>query len=252
MSLNILLSILFLDLVWCKVQLIHELPSYFPQCYRNDPDLNQCLLKATESVRPYMKQGIPELRIPSFEPFSVPEIVLEQGTQSLNFKAVLKNVVIHGITNYHFTRFDFDVPNLQFFCDADIDNLELDGDYTVHGKVLVAPIEGKGRFTVHVDHCSIKLIQTYHEVEKDNDIYLLPLKSNTSITVSGPRTKLDGLFDENSNLGEVTNKAINDNIDELFSELKPVIEQTISKIMEDVLLKSLMGRVPYNKLYPFK
>lgn len=50
--------------------------------------------------------GVPGLKLPSFEPLNIPEIKLEQGTQALNFKAVLKNVNIHGMTNYKFSRFE--------------------------------------------------------------------------------------------------------------------------------------------------
>lgn len=61
---------------------ISILASYFPQCYRNDPDLSKCLIDATESVREYLKKGVPELNIPEISPFHIPEVSLEQGTKS--------------------------------------------------------------------------------------------------------------------------------------------------------------------------
>lgn len=50
--------------------------------------------------------------------------------------------------------------------------------------------------------------------------------------------------------GEVTNKAINENIDELFKDFKPVVDHTLSRIIEDLLTKSIIGNVPYDELYP--
>lgn len=51
-------------------------------------------------------------------------------------------------------------------------------------------------------------------------------------------------------LDEATNKAINDNADELFEELKPVVEQLLSKIVADLLIKSIIENIPWRLLYP--
>ncbi|KAF7282502.1 hypothetical protein GWI33_002605 [Rhynchophorus ferrugineus] len=228
----------------------HRLPPSFPQCHRSDPQLSACLLDATEKVRDQIAKGVPELRIPKFEPFVLPEVVLQQGTQSLNFKAILKNIVIHGLSKYKFTRFDFDVPNLQFFCDANIPSLKLEGDYDVNGRILIAPIVGKGRFTANVDSCDIKMYQKCREGEINGENHIIPYFTNSTIEVSGPMAHLDGLFNGNKELNDVTNKAINDNVNELFGELKPVLEETITRIMEDLLLKHIAKNIPYDYLYP--
>lgn len=233
---------------WKKV---YGRPEYLPVCFRNDPHLNQCLLNATEKIRPFLAKGIPELKVPSFEPFNIPQIELAQGTQALNFKAVLSNVIAHGLTAYKFNRFDFDVSNYEFFCGAKIPGLVLDGDYAVTGRVLIAPIEGKGKFTAEIDSCDVFVYQKYKEATlADKKIHLVPITTNSSIQVQKPRIKLDGLFGGNAELNAATNKAINDNVDELFEELKPVVEETLSKIMENILLKSFIENIPWADLYP--
>lgn len=78
----------------------------FPHCKRFDPKLNQCLLKATETVKPFLAKGVPEVSLPPLEPFNIPEVTLQQGTSSLNFKAVLKNLWVRGLTDYTFSRFE--------------------------------------------------------------------------------------------------------------------------------------------------
>lgn len=80
--------------------------SYFPRCYRNDPKLNECLLKATETVKPFLIKGVPELNVPTIEPLIIPSIELEQGSQALNFKASLMNVTVHGLSSYHLDKFE--------------------------------------------------------------------------------------------------------------------------------------------------
>lgn len=79
---------------------------YFPRCSRNDPKLNECLLNATRLVKPYLAGGVPELKIPPLEPFTIPQIAFEQGTQAVNFKASLYNLSATGLTNYEFSKFE--------------------------------------------------------------------------------------------------------------------------------------------------
>lgn len=51
-------------------------------------------------------------------------------------------------------------------------------------------------------------------------------------------------------LAAATNKAINDNASELFVELKPVLEDVINKVLEDLLFKTISNNIPWDELYP--
>lgn len=44
--------------------------------------------------------GLPQYNIPSIEPLVVPMVMLEQGTQAVNYKAKLKNIKVYGLSNY--------------------------------------------------------------------------------------------------------------------------------------------------------
>ncbi|KAG5895537.1 hypothetical protein JTB14_010681 [Gonioctena quinquepunctata] len=228
-----------------------DLPKYFPNCHRFDPKLNECLLDATEKVKPFMARGVPELNVPPMEPFLIPEIVLEQGTSALNFKAKLKDVLVHGLADYKFSRFDFDVPNLQFFCDVDINRLNLEGNYTVTGKILLAPIVGEGNFVASVDNVNAFIYQKIEIKPKKGGVeYAVPVFTNSSITVGKPKATLEGLFGGNAELNTITNKVINDNVDELFEELRPVLEKVMTNVIEDLVLKAFESQIPMDKLYP--
>lgn len=47
---------------------------YVKQCSKSDPQLKKCLIDALHHLRPYLKTGIPEIELPSVEPFLVSEI----------------------------------------------------------------------------------------------------------------------------------------------------------------------------------
>lgn len=76
--------------------------SYLTACKRKDPNLNKCLLTFLGELLQRAPKGIPELNIPSMEPFVIPKIELDQGTsKAVNLKATFNNLAISGITKAH-------------------------------------------------------------------------------------------------------------------------------------------------------
>jgi hypothetical protein len=76
---------------------------FIPLCKRNDPDLNECILNATVSLKDKFAEGIPELQLRSIDPLKIPNIKLEQTTNKLDYKAVLMDVALYGLSDYEFT-----------------------------------------------------------------------------------------------------------------------------------------------------
>lgn len=82
------------------------LASYFPKCSRDDPNLNDCLLKASNAVKPFLIKGVSELGILPISPYVFPEVTLEQGTSAVQFKSSLRNVTVLGLETYNVTQFE--------------------------------------------------------------------------------------------------------------------------------------------------
>lgn len=68
-----------------------------------DPRLSDCVKNASEVLRPHLKKGIPEIGITEVDPLVIPMVKLEQSTNSMNYKAMLKNVTVYGLSTYKFT-----------------------------------------------------------------------------------------------------------------------------------------------------
>ncbi|XP_023014641.2 circadian clock-controlled protein daywake [Leptinotarsa decemlineata] len=226
------------------------LPSHFPRCHRFDKNLEQCLLDATETLKSTIGEGVPSLRLPRFEPFFLKEVTVDQGTKAVNFKAILEDILIHNLTTYNFTRFHFDVPNLEIVGECSFKELRLEGKYSVHGKILVVPIEGVGNLTVSLDDCSVKLYQKFKIQKRKGSEYLVPISTNGSLTVGATRAQLDGLFGGNEKLGNFTNNFINENMDELIKEMQPVLNRVISTIVENLVFKIVSNHISYDELFP--
>lgn len=80
------------------------LASFIKPCKRNDPNLEKCVVKMLENIRPQLAKGIPEMRLPPLDPFFVPLIRMDQGTRSVNFQAKFENITAYGGQNFQINK----------------------------------------------------------------------------------------------------------------------------------------------------
>lgn len=69
-------------------------------CHRNDNDLNECVKRSIENLRPLMSKGIPEFDIPSCEPLIIPEVIIDQGNGPVSVKSTYNDVRVYGPTQF--------------------------------------------------------------------------------------------------------------------------------------------------------
>lgn len=81
-------------------KIFFALASYIKPCKRNDPNINECLKKMLENIRPYTRRGIPEMHILPLDPIKIPAVTLNQGSGSVNFAALFTDLIGYGASNY--------------------------------------------------------------------------------------------------------------------------------------------------------
>lgn len=79
---------------------IFSLAPFLKICHRNDPNLNECVKQSVNSLRPYLKTGIPELQIPPCEPLQVPQIEISQAVGPISIRSIYTDIEVQGGTNF--------------------------------------------------------------------------------------------------------------------------------------------------------
>jgi len=106
------------------------------------------LKTSIQSVIPDLAEGYSKLRIPAIEPFELPSLEIDQGkgtSKSVSIDLKLKDVKIMGLTSTVIDSLKIDVDNYKLTGKIGFAKpLEISGQYTVNGKVLVLPITGNG------------------------------------------------------------------------------------------------------------
>lgn len=122
------------------------IPPYIHQCSRSDPELNACYVEALLHIRPWLAKGIPEVSVPSTEPFRLPELSLSLTEGPTGYRITLRDIDISGISNYTVRELSVGEGGA-FSLDVLIPELSLLADYSSSGVLIMIPASGRG--TLH-------------------------------------------------------------------------------------------------------
>ncbi|KAL4142457.1 hypothetical protein QTP88_004912 [Uroleucon formosanum] len=226
----------------------------FNLCKKSDPNLDKCLKTSIQSVIPELAEGYPKLRIPAIEPFELPSLEIEHGkgsSKAVSIDLKLKDVKIMGFTSAVIDALKVDVDNFKGTGKFGFTKpLEITGQYTVNGKVLVLPITGNGP-------CSIVLHEPVLELEeisgtpfeKNGKTFVQVKNVNLKVkSVKKLNIKLENLFNGNKQLGDSMNSILNQNWEVLLEELKPAFEEAIGAISQDIVNK-VFQKTAYSDIF---
>ncbi|CAG9838472.1 unnamed protein product [Diabrotica balteata] len=229
---------------------LNELPPYFPRCRRNEPNMEKCLIKATEQVRSFVAEGIKDL-IPATKSIVIPFVTLEQrGNRALNFKVKITNLTILGVDNYKFKRYTFDPKELTSYAVVDLPHIYLEGEFDLVGNLFFANVKGAGNLYGNITDSQISTNFTMRIVKRKGIEYLENTKVEAKVhvgTIAG--YSFDGVFKENKDIDLLTSTVLKNNLRSLIDETAPVIEPALATYLEKGMLKP-METIPYNNIFP--
>lgn len=232
----------------CLVQSAHlkarKLPDYIKLCRRNDPNISACLKENAEILRPYLADGIPELKVPRLNPLNIPAIVISLN----NFSANFTNINITGVVDYVVNDLSIDIDNNKMNVDVFLPNLHLEANYEVEGKILILELRGGG-FSIGDITVEAKVEANGVRETRKGKIYLNFNERKLDFNVTKAKLVYENLFPNNKQLTDATNKIINDNVQEFLGELKPLLEEVIGAFAFNII-QSVFRQFSLEELFP--
>lgn len=227
----------------------------FNLCKKNDPNLDKCLKTSLQEVIPDLGDGYPKLRIPAIEPFELPSLEINHGqgsSKSVSIDLKLKDVKITGLTGTVIDSLKIDVDNYKLTGKISFSRpIEIIGQYTVNGKVLVLPITGNGpcKIVLHEPVLELKEVLGTPN-QKNGKTFVQVKKIDLKLTsIKKLNVKLENLFNGNKQLGESMNSILNENWPILLEELQPAFEEAVAVIAQDIVNKALQ-KTAYTDIFP--
>lgn len=207
-----------------------KLPSNFGRCSKSDPNFKECLKINIEDAIHKLKDGSSELGLRPFEPLEIPELIIGEGKGPVNVAQHFKNVKLHGLTGSLVLESDVLFDRNLLTAKSITPELRLEADYSMKGRVLLLPIVGDGPCNVTLVNTKINHTLYCEPFEKKGKTYYNVKEYTVTLRPEKVIFKFDNLFDGDERLGAEINKVLNENWDEVFTDVREGYEKSFGLI----------------------
>lgn len=192
------------------------------------------------------------LGLPAIDPMLIEKMDIEQGgTSSVQIHLKFRKVNLFGLSDariYNISGFQADPERNKLEIKFKTPLASIEGPYSIEGKVLVLPIQGKGDIKLELQNLDFTLKFLTKKVEKNGKIYMEIERSKFNYEVSGAKVNFTNLFNGDRVLGDNMNNFLNDNWKILLDELKKPISTSFSEIFKNLMNKAFDGS-PYEEFF---
>ncbi|XP_066598656.1 protein takeout-like [Prorops nasuta] len=228
-----------------------EIPPFLQICYRDDPNLNECVKDSVNALKPYLKDGIPALHIPPCEPLNIPKIDISQAAGPVSVSSTYTNIKVSGGTDFILKTVKVNVEKDRTKLKLKIPRLNMTADYIMDGRILMLPVTGNG--IVHGNFTDIDAIVRIqgerYEDAKTEMTHLRVTDFYVDFNVGRANIHLDNLFNGDKTLSEAMNLFLNDNWKTVAAEIKPALEETVATLFKK-FCNRIYSKYPLDVLLP--
>ncbi|KAI8117181.1 hypothetical protein FF38_05361 [Lucilia cuprina] len=221
---------------------LKEKPNWLKICPRNNPNENKCFRKMFEGCFPALAAGIPEIGVRGFEPLHIDQVSVKKGSGNLILAGGFQNLIVSGPSNATVKRAVLDLEKKILNFELEIPILRIKAKYNLNGHILLLPLIGNGDVNL-----ALKDVKTavYTRISLRNSpeeiIHIDDMK--VTFNVGNMRIHLKNLFNGNDILAASINAFLNQNGNEVISELRPDLEKGLADIFHG-LWNNVFSKMP--------
>ncbi|KAK5645889.1 hypothetical protein RI129_004353 [Pyrocoelia pectoralis] len=119
-----------------------RLPIPFPLCFRDDPLISKCVVKAAKSLKPHLRSGIEELEIPHLYQLTVPEITVSILDNNSHFEKTVHNLTFIDMDTFKLRKVEFRPEDVTLEGNIKYKSLLYSEFFNMTGYVLGVPVNG--------------------------------------------------------------------------------------------------------------
>ncbi|XP_046393512.1 uncharacterized protein LOC124161268 [Ischnura elegans] len=236
-------SVLLVLALWNAFAVGDEIPPYVKQCRMKDPHLIDCLTSALHHLRPYLAKGIPEIEMPSVEPFRMDELSLSLTSGPNGYRIVLKDLDIYGASNFTVSNLRLGSKERPFQATVSFPTLRIHAKYTSSGVLIILPASGNGSF--HADFGDVDALvrgKVLSETRGGKE-YLRVDALDLDINIKRVRMQVKKIFNNNRILTEATNLFLRENGHEVIKAMTPQLKKKFTVLFKSIA-NQLLTHVP--------
>ncbi|KAK7866334.1 hypothetical protein R5R35_003264 [Gryllus longicercus] len=228
----------------------NKLPPQFKLCTR-DEKLTSCLEEAFVVALHQLAPGLPEFGIPSLDPLHLPEIGVgdETSNSPVNLRIHLTDILVHNLKTAKPSNTKADLDNYQLSTHGIVNLLGVEADYVMDGRILLLPAKGKGRVSFNVTNLEGDAAFKGEKQIKKGKEYLKINQFDFRIThIESVNIYFDNLFNGDKTLGPPINKLINENWQEIWSQVQLPLQELLQYTFKE-FARRIFDKVPMDDVF---
>nr|CAI5823294.1 unnamed protein product [Callosobruchus analis] len=146
----------------------------------------------------------------------------------------------------HFDSLDWEKKTLEY--ETTIPQIQQKANYDLNGKVMVLPVYGTGDSVITLKDVTMEHIIQFKEQTKGGKKHLIVDTYILKLEIKGANYDFRNLFNGDQALAKNILTVINDNWNEIFSDVKSGIENAYGEVCK-IIANGLFSKVPYNEIF---
>ncbi|XP_050456572.1 protein takeout [Cataglyphis hispanica] len=229
------------------VEAVRDIPEFLHICQIHDPQYETCVGNSINTLKPYLKEGVPEYNLPTMEPLKLKKLSVSP-TSSMRIQ--MTDVNVYGASNFDVVKIKWNFDKLFLVVDVVLPNLSVQGKYDIDGKILLLPIRGSGPTNGNFSNCfGIAKIQSERFFDENGIEKIRVVDFKMKISVDKGTLKFDNLFNGEPILGDLINSSINKNFDLFMVEFLPLVEMALSDAFKKIS-NNIIQQFSFTQLFP--
>ncbi|KAF5303005.1 hypothetical protein FQR65_LT08334 [Abscondita terminalis] len=238
--------ILMLFISLCVHTLAIDLPQYFPRCSRNDPLIGKCIANAANELRFYVKDGINEIGIPSFDPVLL-KFSYFSKQKEVELAGQTWDYYVHDLYKYNITELRFFPEDVLLEGKVHFGRLPASSYYTLNAVFGMLPVEGDGMLWGTIGPIRVDFKFRGKRIHKGRVEYCKLENVKLKLTMDDVDVNFSGLKTDDDSIGDI-NEIFKSNSKMLAKAAEPVYEKVFQKYVARYL-EWFLEEIPYSTLF---
>ncbi|XP_070496855.1 uncharacterized protein [Chironomus tepperi] len=226
------------------------LPSIFPVCFRNDPQLSNCIVQAVNALKPRLASGdlgdgFKTIRL---DPLYIPKITY--GSTS-RLRTKLTNVYLKGVSNFNIEKLHANINDLKFDMILTFPKIDIKADYQMIFGYLGAPMFSEGQSYERLENSKVRVTMHGRLIDKNGqkfikfDPFYFKIIENKINFID-----FTNFFPSTTFLGPLIKNYFVNNADFLNAKVYPDFEKAFSDTFTYVANQIALGAT-FDEAFPF-
>ncbi|XP_050665597.1 protein takeout [Leptidea sinapis] len=217
------------------------------KCSKQDPNVDDCLLRSFNNLLDHLKSGAPELDSEGSDTIVIDELSIALGGGPDGYRASFKDIHASGVNNMTITNVRSDLDTHQFQLTMYGPHISAKARYRSSGVLLLVRASGGGDYWGEYDGVKSKIYFRGEPYTRDGKTYLKLKQLKLDFSVKNIQMGVENLHNSNSVLQAALNLFINTNAQELLKEMKPELKRDLAEKMSR-FLDRILEKIPYDDL----